>query len=218
MQIPPMYSALKRDGKKLYELARQGVEVAREPRPVHFYEITVLETALPRITFRVSCSRGTYIRTLCHDAGEKLGCGGCMERLVRTRVGNFVRERAYTLEQVENLVREGRLSECLLPVDGVFAELPAFSVLPEGDAAAHNGNPLDAELLVPGTGGEKKPVCGSSPETGRKTGRKAPMRAGWHGQSSSVCMIQTGTFVGLYGWAGRTARPVKMFYDGPQGQ
>lgn len=217
MQIPPMYSALKRDGKKLYELARQGVEVAREPRPVHFYEITVLETALPRITFRVSCSRGTYIRTLCHDAGEKLGCGGCMERLVRTRVGNFVRERAYTLEQVENLVREGRLSECLLPVDGVFAELPAFSVLPEGDAAAHNGNPLDAELLVSGTGGEKKPVCGSSPKTGERQPESADAcRMAWAEQFRLY--DSDGTFVGLYGWAGRAARPVKMFYDGPQGQ
>ena len=120
-----------------------------------------------------------------------------MERLVRTRVGNFVRERAYTLEQVENLVREGRLSECLLPVDGVFAELPAFSVLPEGDAAAHNGNPLDAELLVPEQA-ERKSQSAEAARRREKDSRKAPMRAGWHGQSSSVCMIQTGRFVGLY--------------------
>ena len=217
MQVPPMYSALKINGKKLYELARQGVEVEREPRPVHFYEITVLETALPRITFRVSCSRGTYIRTLCHDAGEKLGCGGCMEHLVRTKVGCFTREHAYTLEQVENLVREGRLSECLLPIDGVFAELPAFSVLPEGDRASHNGNPLAAEFLVPGTGGEKKSVCGSSPETGERQPESVDA-CRMAGAEQFRLYDSDGTFVGLYGWAGRAARPVKMFYDGPQEQ
>ena len=87
MQVPPMYSALKVNGKKLYELAREGKTVERKPRPVHFYEIEILEINLPLVRFCVTCSKGTYIRTLCHDIGEKLGCGAAMETLLRTKVG-----------------------------------------------------------------------------------------------------------------------------------
>ena len=100
MQIPPMYSALKVNGKKLYELAREGIEVERKPRPVHFYEIEILNMTLPRISLRVTCSKGTYIRTLCHDIGEKLGCGAAMEKLVRTRVDRFSLENSHTLEEI----------------------------------------------------------------------------------------------------------------------
>ena len=182
MQIPPMYSALKKDGKKLYELARQGLEVEREPRPVHFYEITVLKTALPRVSFRVSCSRGTYIRTLCHDAGNRLGCGGCMEHLVRTRVGSFALEHSYTLSQVEALAAEGRLSECLIPVDEVFAELPAFSVREEGSRLACNGNPLPPELLFP--------ASVTAEAAGQMTPEKISGQIRLYGPE--------GTFVGIY--------------------
>ena len=79
MQVPPMYSALKVNGKKLYELAREGKTVERKPRPVHFYEIEILDISFPLVRFRVTCSKGTYIRTLCHDIGEKLGCGASMD-------------------------------------------------------------------------------------------------------------------------------------------
>lgn len=92
MQIPPMYSALKVNGKKLYELAREGIEVERKPRKVVFREIEILDVSLPRITLKVTCSKGTYIRTLCNDIGEALGCGGCMKSLIRTRVGIFAIE------------------------------------------------------------------------------------------------------------------------------
>ena len=88
-QIPPMYSALKVQGKKLYELAREGIEIERQPRPVTFYEIKILSMELPFVRFSVTCSKGTYIRTLCHDIGAKLGCMGCMESLVRTQVERF---------------------------------------------------------------------------------------------------------------------------------
>ena len=100
-QIPPMYSALKRNGKKLVDLAREGKEVERDPRRVRIYRIVPEETDLPRMRIRVSCSKGTYIRTLCHDIGEKLGCGGAMESLVRTRAAGFSLEEALTLQQVE---------------------------------------------------------------------------------------------------------------------
>ena len=88
-QVPPMYSALKVNGKKLYELAREGKTVERKARQVHIHEIKIHEIVLPRVSMTVSCSKGTYIRTLCHDIGEKLGCGGCMEQLLRTQVGPF---------------------------------------------------------------------------------------------------------------------------------
>ena len=89
LQVPPMYSALKVNGKKLYELAREGKTVERKARPVCFYEIEPLEFHLPLVKIRVTCSKGTYIRTLCHDIGEKLGCGGCMEELLRSMVGRY---------------------------------------------------------------------------------------------------------------------------------
>ena len=88
-QIPPMYSALKVNGKKLYELAREGKVVERKARPVKILDIRIIEMDLPRVRMEVSCSKGTYIRTLCHDIGEQLGCGGCMESLIRTRVSTF---------------------------------------------------------------------------------------------------------------------------------
>ena len=114
MQIPPMYSALKVDGKKLYELAREGKEIERKPRPVTFYKIEILSMELPFVTIRVTCSKGTYIRTLCHDIGEKLGCKGCMESLLRTRVDRFSIENSLKLSQIEELVNQGELEKYIL--------------------------------------------------------------------------------------------------------
>ena len=145
MQVPPMYSAIKKDGKKLYELARAGVEVAREPRPVCFYEIALLAWESPRARIRVTCSKGTYIRTLCHDIGQALGCGGCMEHLVRTRVGRFAVGEALRLAELQAAADEGRLADCLLPVDSLFSDLPAVRLRPEQDGPARNGNPLAVE-------------------------------------------------------------------------
>lgn len=147
-QIPPMYSALKVNGKRLYDLAREGKSVERKARRVVFYELTVLQTELPRIRIRVNCSKGTYIRSLCDDIGRKLGCGGCMEKLVRTQSGGFVIEEAKKLSEIEALAAEGRIREVLIPMDAVFAGIPAVYTLPEGDKAAHNGNAVPAERCV----------------------------------------------------------------------
>ena len=114
LQIPPMYSALKVNGKKLYELAREGKTVERKPRPVHFYQIEILEINLPLVRYRVVCSKGTYIRTLCHDMGEKLGCGAAMESLVRTKVGKFELKDAITLAQAEEAVKSGAIQDKVL--------------------------------------------------------------------------------------------------------
>ena len=106
-QIPPMYSALKVGGKKLYELAREGKTVERKSRRVMIYDIRIKEICLPRIRMEVECSKGTYIRTLCHDIGESLGVGGCMESLLRTRVGRFCLEESLRLADVEDHAKNG---------------------------------------------------------------------------------------------------------------
>ena len=142
MQVPPMYSALKVQGKKLCELAREGIEIERKPRPVTFYEIQVQNISLPYITFSVTCSKGTYIRTLCHDIGEKLGCGGCMERLLRTRVDQFSISDSLQLSEIENLVKEGTILEHIVTVEELFSHLPVYEAEPELDKLLENGNPV----------------------------------------------------------------------------
>lgn len=150
MQIPPMYSALKVDGKKLYELARAGKEVERQARPVVIHEIQILEVELPRVRMLVSCSKGTYIRTLCHDIGQKLGCGAAMEKLTRTKVSSFYIEDAITLSQLQQLKEEDKVSEKVVPVDKVFEHLPAFHVKDKYLAMVKNGNALYPNQLVEG--------------------------------------------------------------------
>ena len=114
-QIPPMYSALKVQGKKLYELAREGKTVERKARQVQILELELLEMEPDgiHVHMRVHCSKGTYIRTLCHDIGEKLGCGAAMEKLTRTQVGVFEIQDAMTLSQIEELVREGQIDHAI---------------------------------------------------------------------------------------------------------
>ena len=146
-QIPPMYSALKVNGQKLCDLARAGKEVERKARRVTIREIRVEQVELPRVTMEVTCSKGTYIRTLCQDIGEKLGCGGCMESLLRTRVDRFCLEEAIKLGEVEALKTEKGLEglmEKILPIDGMFAAAPKAVVLEEGMKALVNGNTLRA--------------------------------------------------------------------------
>lgn len=143
-QVPPMYSALKVGGKKLCDLAREGIEVERKARLVHIYGIEIVRMELPYVTMRVHCSKGTYIRTLCDDIGEKLGVGGLMKSLVRTRVSCFGIEQALTLAQVERHRDHGTLDEILLPVDGVFFEYPALHVAKDAQKRLQNGNRLSA--------------------------------------------------------------------------
>lgn len=147
-QIPPMYSALKVDGKKLYELARAGKEVERKAREVYLHEIEILELELPVVKLRVTCSKGTYIRTLCADIGSKLGCGGTMKSLQRTRVGSFGLEKAVTLDQLETLRDEGRLEELLFPVDSAFAGCPRLHVRREFSRLVDNGNAFYPDQTV----------------------------------------------------------------------
>ena len=147
MQVPPMYSALKVNGKKLYELAREGKVVERKARPVTFHKIEVLWMELPKVQIRVQCSKGTYIRTLCTDIGEKLGCGGCMEELLRTRVERFALEDAVKLDEVQKAMEEGTVDSLILPVDRIFDQYPTAKTTTQGDLLVHNGNRLFSELL-----------------------------------------------------------------------
>ncbi|MBO5247329.1 MAG: tRNA pseudouridine(55) synthase TruB [Eubacterium sp.] len=144
-QIPPMYSALKVGGKKLCDLAREGIEVERKARRVKIFDIEILQMSLPEIKIRVHCSKGTYIRTLCEDIGELLGVGGMMKKLVRTRVSHFTLDNAFTLEQVEMYRDKGELMEILQPIDTVFLQYPSMHVreIEYAQKKLKNGNRLE---------------------------------------------------------------------------
>lgn len=186
-QIPPMYSALKVNGKKLYELAREGKVIERKARPVKILDIQILEIDFPKVRMEVSCSKGTYIRTLCHDIGEKLGCGGCMESLIRTRVSTFRIEDAKTLDEIETLKQEGKLAELLVPIDAMFPFYPKITVKDDWKAFAKNGNPLDLKML--------KEACGQDEETQVRL------------------YDESGKFIAIYQWKEKKYHIVKMFFN-----
>ena len=140
MQMPPMYSALKVGGKKLVDLAREGKEVKREPRKVHIFDIDIIDISLPRVKFKAKVSKGTYIRTLCYDIGEKLLVGGCMESLIRTRVDRFDIKGAITLDRVEE--RKECINNDIMSVEEYFSFLPKINTSPDFDKYLHNGNKL----------------------------------------------------------------------------
>ena len=143
LQVPPMYSALKVNGKKLYELARKGQEVERQPRPITVFELTNLGFDGTRLRLRVRCSKGTYIRTLCQDIGEALGCGGCMEALRRVRAGEYGIEDAVPLEQ---LLESETPEQYLRSLDTMFAHCPAVTLTANQEKRCRNGNPFSSPL------------------------------------------------------------------------
>ena len=144
MQIPPMYSALKINGQKLCDLARKGKEVARAPRPITIHELSFLGFLNGGIQLRVRCSKGTYIRTLCKDIGEALGCGGCMQQLRRTSAGEYTIEEAVSLEA---LLESENPEQFLRPVDSMFRSYPRVKLTANQEKRCRNGNPFS--LSVP---------------------------------------------------------------------
>ena len=147
LQVPPMYSALKVNGQKLYDLARKGKEVPREPRPITISELTFLGFEDGNLLLRVQCSKGTYIRTLCKDIGQALGCGGCMGRLRRIRAGEYTLKDAVSLETLLNAEHP---EQYLLPVDSMFSNYPAVKLTPNQEKRCRNGNAFSVSL-APGT-------------------------------------------------------------------
>lgn len=139
-QIPPMYSAIKIGGKKLYELARRGESVERAPRKITVSDIDIAGRDGDDYILNISCSKGTYVRTLCSDIGEALGCGACMSSLRRTRAGAFSVDEAHSLADIEAAAREGRLSDIILPVDTLFASFPKLTVSQSAAKRLKNGN------------------------------------------------------------------------------
>jgi len=143
LQIPPMYSALKVNGQKLCDLARKGKEVERKPRPVTIMELTVLEFTAATVRLRVACSKGTYIRPLCKDIGQTLGCGGCMESLRRVQAGAYTIDKAVPLA---TLVEAAEPERFLMPVDTMFVTYPEVKLTPNQEKRCRNGNSFSISL------------------------------------------------------------------------
>lgn len=148
MQIPPMYSAIKKDGKKLYEYAREGKTIEREARPVSIYSIEDISVNIPEVSFKVHCSKGTYIRSLCRDIGKSLGTGATLAALKRSRVNTFSLEDSLTLNQVEVLKNEGCLEDYLIPMDALLSMYQRLDVKKNGINLIKNGNKLSANMLT----------------------------------------------------------------------
>ena len=142
-QIPPMYSALKIGGKKLYDLARQGKQVERQPREIEIFELTCLEFSGVTARLRIACSKGTYIRTLCKDIGEALGCGGCMEQLRRVAAGEYTISEAVPLDNLLNTETPGSY---LRPVDSMFGNFEAITLTEKQELRCRNGNAFSIAL------------------------------------------------------------------------
>ncbi|MBR6152755.1 MAG: tRNA pseudouridine(55) synthase TruB [Lachnospiraceae bacterium] len=231
-QIPPMYSALKVNGKKLYELAREGKEIERKARRVEILELEILDMQLPVVKLRVCCTKGTYIRTLCADIGEKLGCGGTMKSLVRTKVGRFTLEQAHTLSELEKIRDEGLekqapeeraagLESVLIPTEIVFEDLKRVCTLPEADKYLLNGNAIPAEKTV-----IKANATAETKANGAVVGNVADggLAGNLDGAAKKVTgsirngervrmYTSEGNFLGVFEYSGheRSFRPVKMF-------
>ena len=150
-QIPPMYSAVKINGQKLYELARKGKEVARRPRAITIHALELVAGSGRDYTLRVRCSKGTYVRTLCHDLGAALGCGGCMSSLRRVRAGSFTIEQAITMEQLLAFAAQNDPQDALMPVDALFAAYPPLIVTMQQAVRLKNGAQVKDRQFAPGT-------------------------------------------------------------------
>lgn len=148
-QIPPMYSAVRVNGRRLYDIARSGQQVERKPRPVTIHEISILEFSEERqeVSAQILCSKGTYIRTLCQDIGEYLGVGATLLSLNRHIAGNFTLQDCYTLEQLQQMTNEGKLEENLIPVEKVFEQLPKIRLNEVQTKKFLNGVKLDLNRI-----------------------------------------------------------------------
>ena len=162
-QLPPMYSAVQVNGARLYKLARQGMDVARDTRRVDFPHLELLPPqagdAQDEYRVRVCCTKGAYIRTLCHDVGEALGCGACMTELTRVRAGSFTLAQALTFDEVARLRETDGLAPHIVPADALFSDLPTVVLNAEGAHRAVNGAPVFPRFLARGAMPEAGELC-----------------------------------------------------------
>mgnify|MGYP004585541363 FL=1 len=191
MQVPPMYSALKVNGQKLCDLARQGVTVERKAREINIFSIEIEDISLPEVTMSVHCSKGTYIRTLCNDIGEKLGCYGCMKSLLRTRVAGFKLADACRLSELEEMLKTGQAF--VIPIDSVFDNLPVASVIETAQKYVVNGNRIPVSFIKEAAESEADFIDGAAYRL----------------------YDYKGCFVGIYNYIEETGdfKPVKIFYE-----
>lgn len=159
-QVPPMVSAVRHQGKRLYQLAREGKEIERKARRIYIYELNILrlqrDLAYPRLLCDIKCSKGTYVRSICADLGEKLGCGAFMSFLVRTASGPFLLENALTLEEIKEMWMRKDLS-FMLPIDYALRDIPALTVKEKAVPHILNGQPLAPSGILGGIGKNKMP-------------------------------------------------------------
>ncbi len=146
-QVPPMYSAKKVNGQKLYDIARSGKSVERKPVFVKIYDIEVLSVDLPRVRLRIACGKGTYIRSLIDDIGRKLGCGGAMEELTRTKVADFTSDDAYKLSQIEDAASSGKISDVIISLESVFEHLDKITADKGMSKLLRNGNVIPGRAV-----------------------------------------------------------------------
>lgn len=145
-QVPPMYSAVRYKGRKLYELAREGIVVERKPRRVKIYSLDLIDYSCESAILKVTCSKGTYIRTLCEDIGKVLGCGACLSCLIRTSSGAFNIENSFTLEEIEQAKLYGRLNEVILPVDEFLQKIPKVNLIAENAGFFTKGKKIQGDF------------------------------------------------------------------------
>ena len=190
-QVPPMYSALKVNGQKLCDLARKGIMVERKARPVTIHKIEITRVDLPEVEMVVSCSKGTYIRTLCDDIGKKLGCYGCMKSLLRTKVDKFTVEKALTLSELQKIIDANPEGDWgfVEPIDGVFHKYLSVHTKDEAQKLVLNGNRIPTEMISDFSD-EKK-------------------------QNQIRLYDYTDKFIGIYTYIEETGeyKPVKLFMD-----
>ena len=182
IQIPPMYSAIKVNGKKLYELAREGITIEREGREIEVYRIEIIKMELPYVTMEIECSKGTYIRSICRDIGRKLSVGGSMQELIRTKVSSFCINDSLKIDQVKELLEQGNIESYISKVDTPFLDYPKLIIDAQYDKWLLNGNKLKHDWFDLKPSGSMVRVYDARNE-----------------------------FIGIYMWEGLDLKPYKLF-------
>jgi tRNA pseudouridine55 synthase len=213
-QIPPMYSAKKVGGKKLYEMARQGQEIERKAVPIEIYELRIEEISLPEVRFTAHVSKGTYIRTICSDIGDFLGTGACMASLRRTKIGQTDVKDALSLEELQKLVDQDRAEDALIPLDQMFS-YPKACAEPQADRYLLNGNPIYAEEVhfFSENGPDAEGPAGNLFSSAESRDGFSGNSAGQKNSQVRLYLSDQKTFAGIFKKEGSLYKAVKIFLE-----